>query len=339
MAIARAPRRRSIPFEKYHGCRNDFVLVDALAHAWLADVAWDQLAPLLCDRRAGIGADGVLLVCEGDRAAGSHARMTIFNPDGSDGGMCGNGIRCVGKHLVERHGMPVELRVEVGPIPRPTRGLATPPRTLRCHAMRDDAGTLIVNEVTVDMGSPAWEAERVPVRVPGHAPTARVVDMPLPEGTLPALGAVRDWWHACGDTDEPTPRMTCVSMGNPHAVIWVRDVERVPLEHVGPMLETLSCFPARANIQFAQRLGPTHAKVRTWERGAGATPACGTGACAVAAALAQRERGTLATAHPPTSAGAPITIELPGGVLTIEVGETIRMRGSAARSYTGEWAG
>ena len=273
-------------FTKMHGLGNDYVYVDCFGQPEPADPA--ALARAVSDRHCGIGSDGLILVC---RSTVADARMRMFNADGSESEMCGNGIRCVAK-LVRDHGLSDAdpLRIETG------NGV------LALGLALDDGGK--VSQVRVDMGEPILEAERIPVALPGP----RVVDAPSP---LPGLA------------------MTCVSMGNPHAVLFVEDAAKVPLAEWGPRLETHPLFPRRANIHFVQVVSNGEAIMRTWERGSGITMACGTGACAVAVAAVLTGR-----------AGRSLLAHLPGGDLRLEWDEAtnhVFMTGPATEVFSGEW--
>lgn len=295
--VRRAPlpsRVPTIPFDKVHGLGNDFVLVDALTDAALGALAWSDLAPALCDRHTGIGADGVLVLSPATRP-GTHARMRIINADGGDGGMCGNGIRCAARHLVEVRNLTPPLVIEVGE------------RDYRIVVRQRD-GAFVAARVA--MGVPT---------LPGGAP----------EPTPPALrdscaSAAPGWATACGLDD----RCVRVEMPNPHAVFFVADVASVPLEVVGPVIERHPLFPNRTNVQFVQVLGAGHLRVRTWERGAGITRACGTGACAA-----------LVAANLAGLCGRQAAIDLPGGSLDIAWREDgcVEMEGPAARVFSGVW--
>lgn len=202
------------------------------------------LAVRLSDRHFGIGSDGIILIAPSEVA---DCRMDIYNADGSRALMCGNGIRCVGKYVYERGIAPrKELRVE-------TRS------GIKTLSLEVESGT--VSSVTVDMGSPVLRPEEIPVRLEGD----RVVDRPVSAGG--------------GEY-----RITCVSMGNPHCVVFVDDVEAVPIETIGPALETDPLFPDRINVEFIHVLNKNEISMRVWERGSGETMACGTGACAAAVA-------------------------------------------------------
>ncbi len=220
-----------IEFTKMEGLGNDFIVIDDREET-LTDLP--ELARRLCHRRFGIGADQLLLV-RPSRVA--DARMVIYNPDGSEAEMCGNGVRCFAIYLLEKgitESHDLEIETKAGIIEA---------------KVREDL-------VEVDMGEPALEAEKVPVNLKG-----RVVSHPLKVMD-------RDF------------KITCVSMGNPHTVIFVDDVDGFPVERYGPAIEKHPLFPERTNVEFAQVITDREVKMRVWERGAGETMACGTGACA-----------------------------------------------------------
>ncbi|MFO0835999.1 MAG: diaminopimelate epimerase [Phycisphaerales bacterium] len=304
-----------LEFVKYHGLGNDFVLVDRL-DAGGTSPAWGSLARAWCDRRRGIGADGVL-VLEPDSEV--DARLSIYNSDGSDGGMCGNGIRCVAMHLFERRQRREgTLRIRAG------RGVVTvEPRV---------EGSKFVG-ATVDMGEPVLEADRIPVRADMAAVGGRAVPWDgLVRVALP--GEIADAWKSWSGGGEGgaglEPVIQCVSMGNPHAVLFCARPEVVPLESAGPLLETHAMFPARTNVHFVRVDSPQSATMRTWERGAGATLACGTGACSVLVAAAIEGRLQRSA-----------TIRVPGGELHIRWEQRpghVFMTGPATEVYRGSIA-
>ncbi|MHB9026304.1 MAG: diaminopimelate epimerase [Armatimonadota bacterium] len=225
-----------------------------------------EAAPALCDRHFGIGGDGLVLVMPGSEA---DFRMRIINSDGSEAEMCGNGIRCFAKYVYE-HGLTEKTNLVVETLAGPI----TPVISLKDNQ---------VQAVRVDMGEPRLERAQIPM----NGPAGQVVNEPL-------------------SIDSETYWVTAVSMGNPHAVIFVSDVESFPVDTVGPRIETNPAFPRKTNVEFVQVLSPTHLKMRVWERGAGITLACGTGACA-----------TLVAAVLTDNAGRSATVELPGGPLHI----------------------
>jgi diaminopimelate epimerase len=285
-------------FTKMHGIGNDYIYVDCFREKLSGDLA--GLARAISDRHTGVGGDGLILICPSERG---DARMRMFNADGSEAEMCGNGVRCVAKYVYD-HGIARKspLKIETG------RGVLTLDLTIAASK---------VERVRVDMGEPILESDKIPTTLPG----ARVIDQPLPLD----LFEDRRWIDKCG----LDARLTCVSMGNPHAVIYCRDVAKVPLETVGPLIEHAPLFPRRVNVHFVQVHGPGEATMRTWERGSGITQACGTGACAVCVAGVLSNR-TARTLH----------AHLPGGDLHLEWSESdnhVYMTGPATEVFSGDW--
>ncbi len=284
-------------FTKMHGIGNDFVMVDCLSEdgpAWLAEAR--QRAVFLCDRKFGVGGDGVIALLPGQAASEINTfEMEMLNPDGSESEMCGNGIRCFAKYLFDRgltHGS-TEISVKTG------AGLLH----LQIMAMADGKA----ESVRVDMGEPVLKPSQVPtVLAEGDAP---VINAPLDLGDL-MLG------------------VTTVSMGNPHAVTFVEDVQNYPVETIGPQVEHHPAFPRRINTEFIQIVSECEIIFRVWERGAGLTLACGTGACAavVACVLNGKTRRE-------------VRVHLPGGDLDIEwsaADNHVYMTGPAAEVFCGE---
>jgi diaminopimelate epimerase len=236
--------------------------------------------------------------------------MRMFNADGSESEMCGNGVRCVAKY-VHDHG------IAAGP----TLTIETGAGVLRLE-LEVEAGR--ARRVKVDMGIPVLEAEKIPVALPKPTADGRVVDLPL-DKYIP-MNAPAAWMEACG----LDPRMTCVSMGNPHVVIYCQRVATVPLETIGPLLETQPIFPRRINVHFVEVHSAGEVTMRTWERGSGITLACGTGASAVCVAgglTGQTSRQILA--------------HLPGGDLELDwaANDHVYMTGPAVEVFSGEWHG
>jgi diaminopimelate epimerase len=282
-----------------HGIANDYVYVDCFKQPPPRNPA--ELSKVISDRHCGVGGDGLILICPSERA---DARMRMFNADGSEAEMCGNGIRCVAKYVYD-HGIATKtpLTIETG------RGVLT----LEIEAKNGKAV-----RVRVDMGEPILEAEKVPTTLPGP----RVVNHPLPAD---GVWTDRAWFKDCG----LDPRMTCVSMGNPHVVLYCDDVAKVPLERVGPPLETATWFPKRINVHFVQVHSPGEVTMRTWERGSGITLACGTGASAVCVA------GVL-SGH----TSRQLLAHLPGGDLELlwsEKDNHVYKTGPAVEVFSGEW--
>ena len=291
---------RPIEFVKMQGLGNDYVYIDCFAEPTPADPA--ALAPRIADRHFGVGGDGLVLVMPSTVAA---ARMRMFNADGSESEMCGNGVRCVAHLVVARGHAPAgPVTIETG---RGVLTLDVVPEGPRHSRVR------------VDMGEPLLAAAEIPVALPGLAAGDRVVD-----AACPALGPREPWWEEAG----LDPRMTCVSMGNPHVTFYCRDVARVPLESVGPRIEMHPIFPRRINVHFVQVLAADRVRMRTWERGSGITMACGTGASAVCVSGVLTGR----TARR-------IVAELPGGALDLEWAASghVFMTGPAAEVFEGRW--
>jgi diaminopimelate epimerase len=267
-----------------HGIGNDFVLIDAMRQQ-IPERDLPALARKLNDRRFGIGGDGLILV---DRGEGSHFKMRMFNPDGSESEMCGNGIRCFAK-FVRDHGLTTDevIPVETG------AGL------LELQAQPD-------GQVRVDMGRARLLRGEIPV---SGDPEERFIEQSI-------------------EVDGQTFTGTAVSMGNPHLVIFVAEAAEVPLEVWGPLLENHALFPNRINVHFVQAMGREELIQRTWERGAGVTLACGTGACACAVAAFETGR-----------ADRNVLVHLPGGDLRIEYREDGRvfMTGPAETVFEGRW--
>ncbi len=293
-------------FIKMHGIGNDYVYVNGFEQAVRDPQA---LAVRIADRHTGVGGDGLILVLPPREGIEAHVRMQMFNADGSEAEMCGNGIRCVCKLAYDHKICTADpMRVETG------NGVLLLDYTL------DDRGK--VDQVTVDMGQPVLEPKRIPVNIPdlerivNHS-IKSLVDWPARLGD--------DWIKAAG-LDQ---RMTCVSMGNPHAVLYCRDVQSVPLGDAGPVLEHHPVFPNRINTHFVQVHSSSEVTMRTWERGSGATQACGTGAAAVCVAgvlTGRSDRNILA--------------HLPGGDLQLEwraSDQHVSMTGPAREVFTGDW--
>jgi diaminopimelate epimerase len=231
-----------IRFTKMHGIGNDYVYVNLFVQPSPADPA--KLAVAMSDRHFGIGSNGLILIGPSERA---DARMQMFNADGSESEMCGNGVRCVAKYIHD-HGIASKDRVTI----ETGRGVLTLDLDVEGGKAR---------RVRVDMGAPILRSADIPTTLPGDPP----VDVPL---------------TVCG---QPF-RATAVSMGNPHVVLYVGDVADFPVSEAGPQLEHHPAFPRRVNAHFVEVLGPGELRMRTWERGSGITLACGTGACAVCVA-------------------------------------------------------
>ena len=269
-------------FWKMHGLGNDYVVIDNREEK-IGDAEAAELAVKLCNRRFSVGADGVLYV---SKSAVVDTKMRIFNADGSEAEMCGNGIRCFAKYCYENNiARKSEIVVET---------LAGNKRTWL--TVEDD----VVQSVMVDMGVPELERSRIPMRG---------------EGTF-----VNETLQVDGDAY----KATCLSVGNPHCVIFVNLVDDFPVERVGSKLENHPFFPKRTNVEFAQVLDENEVKVRVWERGCGETLACGTGACATVAA--GKLLGKL---------GEKVAVHLLGGDLQIKYVDRLLMNGAAEKVFEG----
>jgi len=279
-------------FTKMHGIGNDYVYVDCVRSPLPADPA--ALSRAVSDRHFGIGSDGLILICKSDAA---DARMRMFNADGSESEMCGNGLRCVAKfvydHAIARKS---HLKIETG------RGVLS----VDLEVKNDR-----VSRVTVNMGPPILKSADIPTTLQSDPPVNAQLTI--------------------GGTQF---QATCVSMGNPHAVLYVgeeyfRTGERDLVAEVGPKVEHAPEFPRRINAHFVKVHSPNEVTMRTWERGSGITLACGTGACAVCVA------GVL-TGH----TARKLLAHLPGGDLELDWSEAdgcVYMTGPATEVFSGEW--
>ena len=272
-------------FTKWQGCGNDFVLVDCLQEK-IADYA--GFAKKVCDRHYGIGADGVLVLLPSEKA---DFCMRIFNTDGSEAEMCGNGIRCFARYLYD-YGIAKTTRftVETG------AGILVPEVVL-------EGGKAVA--VRVDMGKPVLAGDEIPVSGFGRN---RVISEPI-------------------EVDGKTYAMTCVSMGNPHCVVFVEDILSCGIERIGAMFESHERFPRKTNTEFVEVRDRGHLRMRVWERGASITLACGTGACASLVAAVLNDK-----------AERRAEVELDGGKLRIEWAEDehVYMTGPAEEVFAGE---
>jgi diaminopimelate epimerase len=275
---------QTLSFVKYHGLGNDFILVDN-RHAPDPIITPEQ-AEKLCDRHFGIGADGVIFALPGQD--GTDFTMRIYNSDGSEPEMCGNGIRCMARFLADLEGENAKSVYTIHTL----AGLITP-------KLEADG------QITVDMGKPRLIPAEIPTTLTRGGET--VIAQPI---------------EVAGQTWS----VTCVSMGNPHCMTFVEDVAAIDLEKIGPLFETNVVFPAKTNVEFVEVVNAGYLKMRVWERGAGITLACGTGACA-----------TLVAAVLNGKADRTATIELPGGPLKIEwaADDRIFMTGPAQLVFAG----
>ncbi|MDX1964907.1 MAG: diaminopimelate epimerase [Pirellulales bacterium] len=278
-------------FTKLQGAGNDYVYIEGFTQAPPADPA--ALARRIADRHFGVGGDGLILILPSDVA---DARMQMFNADGSESGMCGNGIRCVAKYVYD-HGIApkTSLKIETG------RGILPIELELRQGKAA---------RATVNMGEPILEAKLIPTTLAGKSADSPVVNASL-------------------TVADKHLTVTCVSMGNPHCITYVPELNDDWVLRIGPLVEQNSHFPQRVNAEFVQILSPTEVRLRVWERGSGETLACGTGASAVCVAgvlTGQTERR--------------LVTHLPGGDLELEwdaATNQVFMTGPAVEVFSGEW--
>lgn len=295
----------AIRFIKMHGLGNDYVYVDTFTES-LSGVDAAELARRVSDRHRGIGGDGLILIAPPAAGVDADVRMIMYNADGSRGEMCGNGIRCVAKYAVERGRLRRTIRIGADRAKFVTDLRIQTDRGVLGVTASAEAGR--VGHVRVDMGPPILDPPRIPVRCEGP----RCVAEPI-------------------EADGQTFRMTCVSMGNPHAVLFVDSTTTIDLARLGPIIERHPRFPNRVNVHVAAAQSRVRVEMRTWERGTGLTQACGTGACAtlVAGVLEGRLDRTA-------------TLHLPGGELEIEWPTDdgpVYMTGPAEEAFSGEWPG
>ncbi|KAB2954480.1 diaminopimelate epimerase [Heliorestis acidaminivorans] len=277
-------------FVKMHGLGNDFVIVDARKSPYLEHKDWEEVAIKVCDRHYGIGADGLILVLPSEIA---DISWRIINPDGSEPEMCGNGIRCFARYVYERAIVTNKIiKVET------LAGIIVP------EIQVNDEGKVVA--VKVDMGEPIFERSKIPMT--GHAD--KVIDEEI-------------------DVNGNTVKITALSMGNPHCLIYVDKIDQAPLTEWGPLVEKHQIFPKKTNVEFVEILNRNEAHMRVWERGAGPTLACGTGACATLV-------GSVLNGYLDRQA----TIHLPGGDLEIEWDEgsnKVFMTGPAVEVFQGNY--
>jgi diaminopimelate epimerase len=269
-------------FWKMHGLGNDYIVIDS-RNQKISGKHVEELAKKLCERRFSVGADGLLLVCKSTIA---DVKMRIFNADGSEAEMCGNGIRCFSKYCYENGAAKKdEFSVET------MSGVKHVWLTVKDN---------VVTAVKVNMGAPNWERASLPM---------------VGEGTC---------LNETLEVDGEPYKVTCLSIGNPHCVIFVDNVDEFPVDYVGPIIENHKAFPKRTNVGFVQVLNKNELKVRVWERGCGETLACGTGTCAAVAA-----------ANKLGKVGNKVTVHVLGGDLQVEVSKSLLLIGAAEKVYKG----
>ena len=276
--------REVLPFVKMQGSGDDYIFFENFDGGITCP---ESLSTSLPDRHFGIGGTGVVLI---ESSSIANAKMRVFNADGSEGGMAGNAIRCVGKYLHDKGIVPrTDMTIET------TSGV----KKLTLYSFGGE-----VRSVRVDMGKAGLAPEKIPVRLDGAKVVSRRVKV------------------ADGEYE-----ITCVSMGNPHCVVFVGRVDQVDLPNIGPLFENDPLFPARVNAEFVRVVDRNTLKMRVWERGNGETLACGTGACA--AVVAAVENGYCAM-------GEDVTVRVPGGTLVVNyTPEAVYLTGNAKLVYSG----
>lgn len=272
-------------FTKMHGCGNDYVYVDTLKETIENP---SEIAKKISDRHFGIGSDGLILIKPCQEA---DFEMAMYNADGSEGKMCGNGVRCIAKYVYE-HGLTNKTKISLL-----TKGGI---KYLELHIKENK-----VEQITVDMGSPSIAAKEIPVITSKES----IIHEPI-------------------QIDKEQYFITCISMGNPHAIVFVRDTKLIPIEQIGPKFESHSWFPERINTEFVTVIDRNTIDMRVWERGSGETLACGTGACASVYACILNDLTE-----------DEVCVHLLGGDLMIRYDrekDTIFMTGSAEEVFQGE---
>lgn len=274
-------------FTKMHGLGNDFIIIDNRSGL---NLDYPRLAKNLCRRRFSIGADGILVILNSEKA---DIRMRVFNSDGSEAEMCGNGIRCFARYIYEKK-----------ILSKKSISVETPAGIIKPQIVDnpEDPDDLLIR---VDMGKPALRRNEIPMT---GEDTPRVLDEKI---------------EVNGDEFF----ISAVSMGNPHCIIFVDEITDHLIRHISPLIENHPVFPRKTNVEFARFIEPRHVKVRVWERGAGETLACGTGACAVVIAGIMKKM-----------LDNKVKVSLPGGDLLIEWDKTgnIYMTGPAVEVFSGE---
>ena len=316
--------KQTLRFAKMDSTGNDFIVIDATRQS-VSNPA--GLAVRLCNRRnGGIGADSLVVI---ERSTSADAKMRFFNLDGSEGKMAGNAIRCVGKYLydndidgiTEKHGRRTDATEKI------TIETEAGVKTLILYKQNGK-----VTSVTVDMGAPYFEPERLPTTLPAvplhplnllAGSGAEAIKSAADAGLLPRR-AVQNASLTVGGTEY---KATCLGVGNPHCVVFSKFVDKEPVEKIGPMFEHHSAFPERTNTEFVRVVNSHELKMRTWERGNGETPACGTGACAAAVAAVLNGYCPL---------NEDITVQVRGGTLHVKyTGESIFLTGNTMLCYEG----
>ena len=324
-------------FIKMHGIGNDYIYLDCIANPMPDNI--EQFARHASDRHTGIGGDGVVLILPSEVA---DCRMRMFNADGSEGRMCGNAIRCVGKYYYETYMckdaacciLTSKASTNNSQLSTLNSQLSVETLSGTKHLTLQITPDNLVESITVDMGIPSLQPADIPI----------LTDTPFINQTIsldcpPVLGgrAQRaEGGQNCEFFAKAQDRWLCivhcalaVSMGNPHLILPIDDIDQYPLHELGPLWEHHPLFPDRVNTEIVEQLSPTHLRMRVWERGSGETLACGTGACAVVVAFTHLGR---------TPRNTPITVSLRGGdlIITYRDDNHVLMQGSATEVFRGK---
>ena len=315
-------------FIKMHGIGNDYIYLDCIANPMPNNI--EQFARHASDRHTGIGGDGVVLILPSNIA---DCRMRMFNADGSEGRMCGNAIRCVGKYYYETYMLKdAACCILTSKSSTNNSQLSTLNSQLSVETLSGikyltlNITNNVVESITVDMGIPSLQPTDIPIRA-----DQSFINQPISISKDTACCSLTSETSTNSSFLIPHSSLkgTAVSMGNPHLILSIDDIDHYPLHELGPLWENHPLFPDRVNTEIVEQLSPTHLRMRVWERGSGETLACGTGACAVVVAFTHLGR---------IPKGEPITVSLIGGNLTITYRDDnhVLMQGSATEVFRGQ---
>ena len=314
-------------FIKMHGIGNDYIYLDCIANPMPNNI--EQFARHASDRHTGIGGDGVVLILPSDIA---DCRMRMFNADGSEGRMCGNAIRCVGKYYYETYISKTQNNSSFYRQRLKDLRFLIPHSSLTVETLSGikyltlNITNNVVESITVDMGIPSLQ----PTDIPIHADHP-FINQPISicRDTTSCVLTSEMSTNSSFLISHSSLKGTAVSMGNPHLILPIDDIDNYPLHQLGPLWENHPLFPDRVNTEIVEQLSPTHLCMRVWERGSGETLACGTGACAVVVAFTHLGR---------IPKGEPITVSLIGGNLTITYRDDnhVLMQGTATEVFRGK---
>ena len=304
-------------FIKMHGIGNDYIYLDCIANPMPNNI--EQFARHASDRHTGIGGDGVVLILPSEVA---DCQMRMFNADGSEGRMCGNAIRCVGKYYYETY---INKTQNNSSFLIPHSSLTVETLSGIKHLTLNIIDNK-VDSVTVDMGTPSLQPSDIPILT-----DTPFINQPISicKDTACCLLTSEASTNSSLLIPHSSLKGTAVSMGNPHLILPIDDIDHYPLHELGPLWEHHPLFPDRVNTEIVEQLSPTHLRMRVWERGSGETLACGTGACAVVVAFTHLGR---------TPRNTPITVSLRGGDLTITYcnDNHVLMQGTATEVFRGK---